>query len=146
MEGRPGAFFEPLALSYVLAVLASMVVALTVAPALSLLAFSRGSVVRRESPILRLLNPPYDGLLSRLARAPLAMLIAAGVLVAVGLAALPLLNTSLVPSFKDNDVLVSLQSPPGTSEPKMSGMTAQLSRELSAIPGSKTLAATSDVP
>src|SRR5829696_5382375 len=59
MEGRPGAFFEPLALSYVLALLASMVVALTVAPALSLLVFSRGSVVRRESPILRLLNPRY---------------------------------------------------------------------------------------
>jgi CzcA family heavy metal efflux pump len=135
MEGRPGAFFEPFALSYVLAVLASMVVALTVAPALSLLVYSRGSLVHRESPILRLLNPRYDGVLSRLVRAPRAMLIAAVVCVAVGLAALPLLNTSLVPSFKDKDVLVHLQSPPGTSEPKMSGLTAQLSRELSAIPG-----------
>src|SRR5215207_2797032 len=135
MEGRPGAFFEPLALSYVLAVLASMVVALTVAPALSLLVFSRGSVVRRESPILRLLNPRYDGALSRLARAPLAVLIAAGVLVAFGLAALPLLNTSLIPSFKDKDVLVHLQGPPGTSETKMSGLTAQVSRELGAIEG-----------
>jgi Cu/Ag efflux pump CusA len=135
MEGRPGAFFEPLALSYALAVLASMVVALTVAPALSLLAYSRGPQAHRESPILRLLNPGYDGFLSRLVRAPIAMLIAAGVLVAVGLAALPLLNTSLVPSFKDNDVLVRLQSPPGTSEPKMSGTTAQLSRELGAIAG-----------
>jgi Cu/Ag efflux pump CusA len=135
MEGRPGAFFEPLALSYVLAVLASMVVALTVAPALSLLVFSRGSVVRRESPILRLLNPRYDGALARLARAPLAVLIAAGVLVAVGLAALPLLNTSLIPSFKDRDVLVHLQSPPGTSETKMSGLTAQVSRQLGAIEG-----------
>ena len=135
MEGRPGEFFEPLALSYVLAVLASMVVALTVAPALSLLAYSRGSRVHRESPILRLLNPIYDGALSRLVRAPRAMLIAAVACVVVGLAALPLLNTSLVPSFKDNDVLVNLQGPPGTSEPKMSGMTAQLSRELGAIPG-----------
>src|SRR5215218_1542287 len=135
MEGRPGAFFEPLALSYVLAVLASMVVALTVAPALSLLVFSRGSVVRRESPILRLLNPRYDGALARLARAPLAVLIAAGVLVAVGLAALPLLHVSLIPSFKDRDVLVHLQSPPGTSETKMSGLTAQVSRDLGAIDG-----------
>src|ERR671914_948838 len=135
MEGRPGAFFEPLALSYVLAVLASMVVALTVAPALSLLAYYRGSRVYRESPILRLLNPIYDGALSRLVRAPRAMLIAAVACVVVGLAALPLLGTSLVPSFKDNDVLVNLQGPPGTSEPKMSGMTAQLSRELAAIPG-----------
>jgi CzcA family heavy metal efflux pump len=135
MEGRPGAFFEPLALSYVLAVIASMIVALTIAPALSLLVFSRGSVVRRESPILRPLNPRYDGLLSRLARAPGAVLIAAVVLVAVGLAALPLLNTSLVPSFKDRDVLVQLQGPPGTSETKMSGLTAQVSRELGAIDG-----------
>src|ERR687890_440390 len=135
MEGRPGAFFEPLALSYVLAVLASMVVALTVAPALSLLAYYRGSRVRRESPILRLLSPGYDGALSRLARAPRAMLIAAVACVVVGLAAVPLLSTSLVPSFKDNDVLVNLQGPPGTSEPKMSNMTAQLSRELAAIPG-----------
>ena len=29
MEGRPGAFFEPLALAYALAVVAAMVVALT---------------------------------------------------------------------------------------------------------------------
>jgi CzcA family heavy metal efflux pump len=135
MEGRPGAFFEPLALSYVLAVLASMVVALTVAPALSLSVFSRGSVVRRVSPILRLLNPRYDGALARLARAPLAVLIAAGVLVVMGLAALPLLNTSLIPSFKDRDVLVRLQSPPSTSETKMSSLTAQVSRELGAIEG-----------
>jgi Cu/Ag efflux pump CusA len=135
MEGRPGAFFEPLALSYVLAVLASMVVALTVAPALSLLVFSRGRVARHESPILRLLNPGYDGVLGRFIRAPRAVLIAAVVCVVVGLAALPLLDTSLIPSFKDRDVLVRLQSPPGTSETKMSGLTAQVSRELGAIPG-----------
>ena len=135
MEGRPGAFFEPLALSYVLAVLASMVVALTVAPALSLLVFSRGSFVRRESPILRVLNPRYDGVLARFVSAPRAVLIAAVVCVAVGLAALPLLSTSLVPSFKDRDVLVRLQGPPGTSESKMSGLTAQVSRDLGSIPG-----------
>jgi CzcA family heavy metal efflux pump len=135
MEGRPGAFFEPLALSYVLAVLASMVVALTVAPALSLLVFSRGSFVRRESPILRVLDPRYDGVLARFVSAPRAVLIAAVVCVAVGLAALPLLGTSVVPSFKDRDVLVRLQGPPGTSESKMSGLTAQVSRDLGSIPG-----------
>ena len=135
MEGRPGAFFGPLALAYGLAVLVSMVVALTVAPALSLLLFSRGSVTRRESPILRLLRPGYDGALSRLVRAPRAVLIAAGIFVVLGLAALPLLGTSLVPSFKDRDVLVRLEGQPGTSEPRMSGLTAELSRDLEGIPG-----------
>src|SRR5918999_293969 len=95
MGGRPGAFFAPLALSYVLAVLASMIVALTVAPASSLLLFSRGPLERRESPILRRLNPRYDGALSRFLRAPRAALIAAGVCVVIGLVTLPLLDTSL---------------------------------------------------
>src|SRR5918997_343437 len=82
--GRPGTFFEPLALSYVLAVLASMAVALTVAPALSLLLFSGRSLGRRESPILRWLSPRYDGALSRLVHAPRAALIAAGVCAVIG--------------------------------------------------------------
>jgi CzcA family heavy metal efflux pump len=135
MEGRPGAFFESLALSYVLAVLASMVVALTVAPALSLLLFSRGSLAGRESPILRWLNPRYGSTLSRLFRAPGAALIVAVVCLVAGLAALLVLDTSLVPSFKDRDVLVRLEGPPGTSEPKMTGTTADLSRELGKIKG-----------
>src|SRR5215218_2270933 len=65
MEGRPGAFFEPLALSYILAVLASMVVALTVAPALSMLVFSLGTTGPGESPAMRVLRPRYDAALSR---------------------------------------------------------------------------------
>jgi Cu/Ag efflux pump CusA len=135
VEGRPGAFFEPLALSYGLAVLASMAVALTVTPALSLLLFSRGSLEHRESPVLRRLSPRYDGALSRFVRAPRAALIAAGTCVVVGLAALPLLDTALIPSFRDRDVLVRLEGPPGTSEPKMSSTTAQLSHELGEISG-----------
>ena len=53
MEGRPGAFFEPLALAYALAVVAAMVVALTLTPALSLMLFSRGTPGGAESPLVR---------------------------------------------------------------------------------------------
>jgi CzcA family heavy metal efflux pump len=142
MDGRPGAFFEPLTLSYVLAVLASMIVALTVAPALSLLLFSWGSPGRRESPILRRLSPRYDGALSRLVRAPRAALVVCGVLVVAGLGALPLLDASVIPSFKDRDVLVRLEGPPGTSESKMSATTAQLGSQLKTIPGVEEVGAT----
>ena len=141
MAGRPGAFFEPLALSYVLTVLASMAVALTVAPALSLLLFSRRSPGRSESPVVRRLRPRYDDALSRFVRAPRAALIAIGACAVVALAAVPLLDTSLVPSFKDRDVLVHLRSAPGTSEPKMSGTATQLGRELDEISGVENVAA-----
>jgi CzcA family heavy metal efflux pump len=135
MEGRPGAFFEPLALAYALAVAAAMVVALTVIPALSLLLFSRGSAGRRESPLLRALRPRYDGALSRVIGSHRRVLVAAGAAVVVGLAVLPLMGTSLIPSFKDRNVLVRLDAEPGTSNPRMTEIATQLSRELRSIPG-----------
>ena len=134
MEGRPGAFFEPLALSYALAVAAAMLVALTLTPALSVLFFSRGSAAG-ESPLLRRLVPRYIGALSRVIRKPRTVLIAAGVAVLVGLALLPVMGTSLVPSFKDRDVLVRLNADPGTSNPRMTQLTSQVSRELRSIDG-----------
>jgi CzcA family heavy metal efflux pump len=135
MEGRPGAFFEPLALSYALAVAAAMVVALTLTPALSLMLFSRGSIQGRVSPLLRRMTPRYDGALSRVVRNPRAVLIAAGAAVVVGLAVLPFFGTSLIPSFKDRDLLVRLDGEPGTSNPRMTQIATAVSRELRSIPG-----------
>ena len=59
MGGLSGAFFQPLAVSYGLAVLASMLVALTVTPALALLLLHRAPLERRESPLVRWLQRGY---------------------------------------------------------------------------------------
>ena len=141
MEGRPGAFFEPLALAYALAVGAAMLVALTLTPALSLLLFSRGKPGPAESPLVERVGPRYDGALSRFVGNPRMALIAAGACVVVGLAVLPLLGTSVIPSFKDRDVLVHLDGDPGTSNPRMTQIATQLSRELRNIPGVENVGA-----
>jgi CzcA family heavy metal efflux pump len=141
MEGRPGAFFEPLALSYALAVLAAMLVALTLTPALSLLLFSRGSAGSGEPPLVRWAAPGYASLLSRFLRRPRTALIAAGAALVVGIAALALTSTSLIPSFKDTDVLVRLDGRPGTSNPRMTAIATGLSRELRSIPGVENVGA-----
>jgi CzcA family heavy metal efflux pump len=135
MEGRPGAFFEPMALAYALAAAAAMVSALTLTPALSLLLFSRGTPGGTESPVLRRLAPRYDGALSRFVRSPRNAMIAAGACVLVALVALPLMDTAVIPSFKDRDVLVRLDSEAGTSNPRMTRLATQLSSELRSIPG-----------
>jgi CzcA family heavy metal efflux pump len=135
MQGRPGAFFAPLALAYALAVAASTLVALTVTPALSLLLFSKGTPGAGEPPLVRPISRRYDGMLTGFLRRRGTALLAAGACVIVGLALLPLLGTSLIPSFKDRDVLVRLDSEPGTSNPRMTGITTELSRELRSVPG-----------
>jgi CzcA family heavy metal efflux pump len=135
MEGRPGAFFEPMALAYALAAVVAMVVALTLTPALSLLLFARGNAGSTESPVVRRIAPRYDGALSRFVRNPRTGLIAAGACIVVALAAIPLMDTSVIPSFKDRDVLVRLDSEPGTSNPRMTALATQLGGELRGIPG-----------
>ena len=141
MEGRPGAFFEPLALSYALAVTAATVVALTVTPALSALLFSVGAPAHRESPLLARLRPRYAGLLTRFMRRPRMPLVVAGACLLVGLAALPLLDTSAIPTFKDRDVLVRLDGEAGTSNPRMTQIATEVSRELRAVPGVENVGA-----
>ncbi len=141
MDGRPGAFFQPLALAYVTAVLAATAVALVVTPALSLLLFSRGDSVRAPSPLLRRARPRYEAALARLIRNPRAGFMLAAACFAIGLAVLPVLGTSLVPSFQDRDVVVELVGEPGTSSPKMTQTAAALSRQLRSIPGVESVGA-----
>ena len=138
MEGLTGAFFPPLALSFVLAVLASMLVALTVTPALSLLVLAKAPPRRRQPPLARWLLTGYQRALAPVLRTPARATLAgaaAVVVVLLGLAAVPLLDQELAPSFKDTDLLVRLDGTPGTSHPEMTRITAKASRELQTIPG-----------
>jgi Cu/Ag efflux pump CusA len=134
MEGRPGAFFEPLGVSYLLAVAASMAVALTVTPALSLLLLARAPV-NRVSPALRRLAPRYDVAVRRAAGRPRGALGAAAIALVLVVAAVPLMGTSLIPAFKDRDVVVRLDAPPGTSQPAMTRIVTDASRAVRTLPG-----------
>src|SRR5204863_314335 len=60
MGGVSGAFFEPLALAYLLAVAASMLVALTVTPVLSLMLLGKGGRSPGEPPLLARLSGLYE--------------------------------------------------------------------------------------
>jgi CzcA family heavy metal efflux pump len=136
MQGRPGAFFEPLALGYALAVVAALVVALTVTPALCALLFGRGRrAAPRESPLIAALRPGYERAFARFASGRRTAVIAAALLLLAGLAALPFLGASPIPALKDRDVLVHLEAEPGTSGPRMTEIAASLTRELRSTPG-----------
>jgi CzcA family heavy metal efflux pump len=135
MEGVPGAFFKPLALSYAFAVISAMVVAATVTPTLAVLLLRNTPLERRDTPPIRWLRRRYEFMLGRVLNAPRAVLITGCVIVAAGVAVWPSLKQSLLPSFKEGHLRIDWAGAPGTSHPAMVRVLGLASRELRAIPG-----------
>jgi CzcA family heavy metal efflux pump len=135
MNSLSGAFFKPLALSYALAVLASMVVALTVTRALALIRLAKAPLKRRESPLVPWLQRGYSRVLERIIRRPRWAYGAVGLAVVLGLVIFPQLGESLFPTFKERDFLMHWITNPGTSQPEEARIVSRASRELRSIPG-----------
>jgi Cu/Ag efflux pump CusA len=135
MGGLSGAFFEPLALAFLLAMLASMLVALTVTPALCLILLDRSSIEARESPLVPWLKRTYGAALARIIAAPRPAYALTGTVVVAGLAVLPFFGSGLLPAFKERDFLMHWVPTEGTSHAETFRITQRASRELRAIPG-----------
>jgi CzcA family heavy metal efflux pump len=135
LTGLTGAFFRPLALSYALAIVASMGVALTVTPALTLTLLRGVPIERRSSPLVGWLQTGYTAGLARVIRRPIAAYLTFALVSLAGVAVYPHLGQSLFPGFKERDFLIHWVAPPGTSTAEMERTTAKISRELLAIPG-----------
>jgi CzcA family heavy metal efflux pump len=134
VEGVSGSFFEPLVRSYAVAVVASMIVAVTVMPVLiSLLLPGPGH--EGEPLLLRRPARRYGESLGRVLGRPRAVIVAAGIALLAGIALIPALDGPVIPSFKDRDFLVHLEGAPGTSRPEMARVVSRASRELRALPG-----------
>ena len=142
MQGLSAAFFRPLAMSYIIAVVASLVVATTVTPALAMLLSAAGAGgaagrLRAMDGLQRL----YGRLAGSAILSPVAAwtFVGGGVLVAI--LVWSQLERSLIPSFKETDVFVEVQAPPGSSLQAMDRITATLIHDLRAVPGVRNAAA-----
>ena len=135
LPGLTGAFFRPLAASYTLAVGASLLVALTVTPALSLIMLRRVPIERRKSPIVHALQTAYSRLLGGIVSRPRRVYAGFAVLTAAGVLVVPQLGQSLFPAFKERDFLMHWVAQPGTTVEEMERTMTLASEDLRAIPG-----------
>lgn len=133
LGGLQGAFFRPLGLAFLLAVLASLLVALTVTPVLALLLL--GNTEPHEEPaFLHRAKVRHARLVERLGRHPNAV---AGGVVAIGLVAAlvaGLFGNELLPAFRERHYVMQVNGPPGVSFGWMRQTGERLSRRLLAIP------------
>lgn len=141
MSGASAAFFEPLAWSYILAVIASMVVALVVTPALAVLLLSGASLGRQGTGLIGRLQGAYGRVAPRAMRSALPALVVALVAIPAGYAVWMQMERSLVPSFKETDVLIEWTGATGTSLTAMNRSTSALIKDLRALKGIRNAAA-----
>ena len=135
LDGIAGAFFRPLALAYMLAIFASLGVALTVTPALSYMLLTGERGRHQEPRLSRVLRNAYRRVLPVTLSRPWGAL---GLILATfGLAgaAATRFGSEFLPEFQETDFLMHFIAKPGTSVEEMDRMTQLASAELLEIPG-----------
>ena len=115
LSGIAGRLFAPLGLSYMLAVLASLLVALTVTPALSMALLAGRNVPANDPPVIRWTRAAYESLLQAIARRPRTLIAAAVAFTIVGCAALPFFDASFIPELREGHFIIHMSAVPGTS-------------------------------
>ncbi len=115
MSGLQGRLFAPLGLAYILAILASLAVALTVTPALALAWFRRRLPAGREPRHLAGLKHLYGGLLAKLLARPRMVLGLAAAAASLAVAALPFFGGAFLPELREGHFIVHMAAVPGTS-------------------------------
>lgn len=136
LPGLAGTFFRPLALSYILAIVASLGVALTLTPALSLMLLRVDGTKHRDAWLARKLKAGYRSLLPRLAQRPGAAIVFLAVAFAVsGWIWHAKLGEEFLPNFKERDFLMHWLEKPNTSVEASTRITIAASKDLRAIPG-----------
>jgi copper/silver efflux system protein len=117
LSGIEGRMLRPLGVAYVVAILASLVVALTVTPALAsyLLPGSRALSRDEETWVVRNLKAVYARVLEPALRFPAVVLGGAALLVLGAAALIPSLGRSFLPEFQEGTLVLSAVTLPGTS-------------------------------
>jgi CzcA family heavy metal efflux pump len=114
LSGLTGRLFAPMGFAYSLAVLASLIVALTVTPALAT-ALLPGRVPPRDPPMVRWARATYEALLQQFARRPRTLMATAAVFTVAGCTALPFFAGEFIPELKEGHFVVHMSAVPGTS-------------------------------
>ena len=141
LPGLSGTFFRPLATAYVLAVVASLVVALTLTPALCLLLLPGKVEGRAESRVVERLKAAYRRLLPRLMFSGKSAAAGLAFLFVLSLAVGTQLGQEFLPRFKEYDFLMHWVGKPGTSVEAMNRITIRVSEELLEVPGVRNFGA-----
>ena len=134
LSGVQGSFMRPLALAFSLSVLASLLVAFIVTPALAALLL-RVEAARVEPRWLAALRRWHLAALDACARRPRVVTISAALALIAAIAAIPLLAGEFMPTFREGHFVAQVASRvPGTSLGEITSLGERISADLLRLP------------
>ncbi|HZO23307.1 MAG TPA: efflux RND transporter permease subunit, partial [Steroidobacteraceae bacterium] len=140
LSGLQGAFFSPLSVAFLLAVGVSLLVAMSVTPALCVIVMRHHSPVQ-EAHWLRRLKSFQQRSIEWLTRRPRLAWTILVITALIGVGLLPLLGARLLPDFRESYLIVHTILRPGVSIGETERMDARISARLAAIRGVRGVAA-----
>ena len=139
LTGVAGRLFAPLGVTYILAVLTSLLVALTVTPALCALLLGSRSIRNTDPPLIGAVKPLY-GALVRAAAARPAIPILLVLAASIGVASiLPGFGAQFLPPLREGHYIVHTTALPGTSLAESIRVGSLLTDEFLAVPGVRSV-------
>lgn len=133
LQGVEGKLFHPMAISIVLAMIASLLVAMIVIPALSTYLFKYG-LKHRESFILKPILHAYRKILSKALLYPKKIIIIVIALFLISLTLLPFLGTEFVPELEEGTLNIRVTLSPSASLETSLGVAQKMEQELMTFP------------
>jgi len=133
LEGVEGKLFQPMAIAIVLAMLASLLTALVVIPALATYIFPHG-IKEKESPILRPIGNKYRSLLTKALQRKKTIIYSALALFIMAVALIPWLGTEFVPELEEGTLNIRVTLAPSSSLNTALDVSSKLELQLMEFP------------
>ncbi|TAM55916.1 MAG: efflux RND transporter permease subunit [Paraburkholderia sp.] len=140
LSGVGGRLFAPLGVAYMLAVLASLGVALTLTPAMALALLAKGPLPEHEPRLIARLKTRYIALLTKVEQHVKAVMITVALMCVAALALLPFLSGNFIPQLREGHYIVHMGLEPGTSLAESIRIGTQVSKALMQVPGVRLVA------
>ncbi|MBL8829122.1 MAG: efflux RND transporter permease subunit, partial [Planctomycetaceae bacterium] len=137
LDGMEGKLFTPLGLAYIVSILASLVVSLTVTPVLAYWLLPRAKFMDHEHDgfLLRQLKRLAGVAIRVSVRYPTPILAAVAVTVLISLGVVTQLGRDFLPPFNEGSVQVNALLPPGTSLEASNRIAGMVDERIKRVPG-----------
>jgi CzcA family heavy metal efflux pump len=139
LSGVAGKLFAPLGFAYIAAIMASLVVALTLTPALCYLMLGHAKLDTEDAPIIKWIKKRYVALLHRIEKHYKLVIGISLLLITLGLGILPLFKSQFIPALHEGHFIMHMTAVPGTSEQESLRLGKQVAKTISAIKGVKSV-------